>query len=119
MDKLEYVYGDISKEKIPTKAIAACAINAITRTKGVLGLAGNFTDSLSENVLKKEIHSKGVKIDNDKEGLVIDVHIIAEYGYKIPALAWDVQEKVKKEVEEITEKKVYVVNVNVEKVARL
>lgn len=118
MSNSEFIYGNISNEKIPTKAISACAINAINRTKGVIGLVGNFTDSISKSVLKKENYSKGVKIEHTKDGIVIDVHIVAEYGHKIPAIAWDVQEKVKKEVEDITEKTVSAVNVHVEKVSK-
>ena len=41
---------------------------------------------------------KGVKINHGKEGFIIDIYIIADFGVKIPQLAWDIQNSVKEAV---------------------
>ena len=58
--------------------------------------------------------SKGVKVNQSDEGGQIDVHIIVKYKAKIPAVAWDIQESVKKEVQSMTELPVTAVNIHVQ-----
>ena len=47
--------------KISDEVIAVCAANATLKTDGVAELAGGFTNTLSRNLLGKELLSKGVK----------------------------------------------------------
>lgn len=117
MDNYEYIHKEtMTDEKFSDNVLAICAINAALRTKGVLGVVGGLTDSLSENLLKKETLSKGVKVNQEDDGVVLDVFVILKYGTKIPAVAWDIQENVKKEVESMTDKKVKAVNIHVQKI---
>jgi uncharacterized alkaline shock family protein YloU len=44
----------------------------------------------------------------------VDVYILVKFGLRIPDLAWDVQEMIKKNIEEYTGYKVKAVNVNVQ-----
>ena len=48
---------------------------------------------------------KGIKVSKDKEKITLDVFIVADYGVKIPQLAWDIQTAVKEHVLKITNKK--------------
>ena len=57
---------------------------------------------------------RDVKISKDKEGFTIDVYVLADFGAKIPQLAWDVQNAVKEAVEKITQQKVKAVNIHVQ-----
>lgn len=107
------VHGE-NKVKISDEVIAVCAVNATLKTEGVSGLAGNFSNTLSRNILGKELLSKGVKVTQSDEGVEIDVHIIVKYHVKIPAVAWDIQENVKKEVQSMTELTVKAVNIHVQ-----
>ena len=107
---------DLSEEKFPDNVLAICAINATLRTKGVHSMTGDLTDSLSENLLGKELLSKGVKVNQEKDGVTLDVYVVLNYGTKIPAVAWDIQENVKKEVETMTDKHVKAVNIHVQRV---
>ena len=84
--------------------------------KGVVGLTGGITDSLSENILGKELLSKGVKVSQGKDGVIFDIYVVLKYGTKIPTAAWDIQENVKKEVESVTDTKVKAVNIHVQKI---
>lgn len=106
------------KKYISDDVIAVCAVNATLKTKGVVRMAGGISDALSENILRKEIISKGTKVFQEKGRVEIDVFIIAEYGCKIPQVAWDIQENVQKEVESMTELEVSAVNIHVQGVEK-
>lgn len=100
--------------KISDEVIAVCAANATLKTKGVADLAGDFTNMLSRSILGKELLSKGVKVSQTEEGVVVDVFVIVEYKVNIPSVAWDIQEHVKNEIITMTELKVNAVNINVQ-----
>lgn len=100
--------------KISDEVIAVCAVNAALKTEGVANLEGGISNALSKNLLGKELTSKGIKVSQTDEGIQIDVHIIVKYHAKIPAVAWDIQENVKNEVQSMTELKVAAVNIHVE-----
>ena len=100
--------------KISDDVIAVCTMNATLKTKGVAGLSGVFSDNISKNIFGKEPLYKGIKVNQSDEGIGIDIYIIVDYGVKIPEVAWDIQENVKKEVEAITEAVVKAVNIHVQ-----
>ena len=100
--------------KISDEVIAVCAANATLKTKGVADLAGDFTNLLSKSILGKELLSKGVKVSQTEEGVIVDIFVIVEYKVNIPSVAWDIQEHVKNEIVEMTELKVSAVNINIQ-----
>lgn len=57
---------------------------------------------------------KGIKIGQVDEGIVIDLYIVVDFGVKIPEVAWNLQEKVKKGIESSFELKVKTVNIHVQ-----
>ena len=69
-----------------------------------------FTEALSG---KKNL-TKGVKVDVGDKDAKIDVNIIVEYGARIPEVAFEIQSRVKKAVENMTGLKVLEVNVHVQ-----
>lgn len=109
---------DLTSVRIPDDVISVCAINAALRTKGVAGLTGGLSDSISENLLGKESVSKGTKVTQSGAGIVVDIYIKARYGFKIPSVAWDLQRNIKKEVETMTDRAVLAVNVHVQGVEK-
>jgi uncharacterized alkaline shock family protein YloU len=100
--------------KISDDVIAVCAMNATLKTNGVAGLSGAFTDNISKNLFGKDPLHKGIKVNQGEDGIVIDIYVVVEYGVKIPEVAWDVQENVKKEVETMTDAAVRAVNIHVQ-----
>ena len=58
--------------------------------------------------------AKGIKVDIEEEKVKIDVNIIVEYGSRIPDVAFEIQNRVKKSVEGMTGLKVEEVNVHVQ-----
>ncbi len=100
--------------RISDEVIAVCAVNATLKTEGVANLSGGFSNALSKNILGKELMSKGVKVSQSDDGVTVDVHIIVKYHTKIPAVAWEIQENVKNEIQSMTDLKVRAVNIHVQ-----
>ncbi|HEY9758972.1 MAG TPA: Asp23/Gls24 family envelope stress response protein [Oculatellaceae cyanobacterium] len=69
--------------KISDDVIAVCARNATLKTKGVADLSSVFSDSISKNIFGKEPLYKGIKVNQNDEGISIDIYIVVEYGVKI------------------------------------
>ena len=59
-------------------------------------------------------HEKEIKLSKDKEGFTLDIFVVADFGVKIPQLAWDIQNSVKEAVESTTRQKVKAVNIHVQ-----
>ena len=57
---------------------------------------------------------QGIKVDATETEAKIDVNIIVEYGTRIPDVAFEIQNRVKKAVENMTGLKVEEVNVHVQ-----
>lgn len=100
--------------KISDEVIAVCAVNATLKTEGVAAMVGGIPNALSRNLLGKELLAKGIKVNQTEEGVEVDVYINVEYRVKIPAVAWDIQENVKKEIQSMTELNVKAVNIHVQ-----
>ena len=100
--------------KISDEVIATIAGIEVTKVSGVCEMAGGFAGGISEVLSGKKNLSKGIKIDRTEKGIKIDVNIVVEYGTRIPDVAFEIQNKVKKEVEEKTGLVVEDVNVNVQ-----
>ena len=74
-------------------------------------------NNLIDRIVGKDTLAKGIKVSKDKEKITLDVFIVADYGVKIPQLAWDIQTAVKEHVLKITNKKISAVNIHVQGVA--
>lgn len=98
---------------ISDEVISVIASMETAAVGGVAGMGGSISGSFAELLGKKNL-SRGVKVSvNDKE-VIIDLAIIVEYGTKIPDIAWEIQEKVKSEVEAMTGLDVTAVNISVD-----
>ena len=60
--------------------------------------------------------SKGIKLCFEKEGVFVDISVIAEYGYNVPEIAYRIQQTVKQMVESMTDYKIAKVDVHVQSV---
>ena len=77
-------------------------------------MSGGFAGGITEVLSGKKNLSKGIKVDTDEKEVKIDVNIIVEYGSRIPDVAFEIQNRVKKSVENMTGLKVAEVNVHVQ-----
>ena len=60
--------------------------------------------------------SKGIKICFEKEGVFVDISVIAHYGNSVPELAYRIQQSIKQMVESMTKYKIAKVDVHVQSV---
>ena len=72
---------------------------------------------ISEVLSGKKNLSKGIKVDITEKDVKIDVNIIVEYGIRIPDIAFEIQNRIKKAVETMTGLTVSSVNVHVQGVS--
>ena len=81
-------------------------------------MAGGFAGGISEVLSGKKNLAKGIKVEIlDNKDTRIDVNIIVEYGARIPDVAFEIQKRVKKSVENMTGLNVLEVNVHVQGVS--
>jgi len=115
MDEFEHIPEEkLGSVKISDEVIAICAINATIRTPGVANMTGGLSDSITKTIMGKDPLSKGVKVNQSEDGIEVDVYVIVDYGVKIPQVAWEIQGRVKKEVESMTDREVIAVNIHVQ-----
>ncbi len=81
---------------------------------GIVGMASKSETNGFVRLLKGEQLSKGVKVKEDEEGLIIDLYVIVEFGTKISAIAENTISTVKYNVENQTGLHVSKVNINIE-----
>ena len=103
--------------KIADDVIAVIAGVAVSEVPGVAEMSGGFAGGISEVLSGKKNLSKGIKVESGEKETKIDVNIIVEYGTRIPDVAFEIQNRVKKAVESMTGLKVVEVNVHVQGVS--
>ena len=105
---------DNSEIKIADDVVAVIAGVAVSEVSGVSSMAGGFAGGITEVLSGKKNLSKGIKVEVGDKEAKIDVNIIVEYGIRIPDVAFEIQNRVKKAVETMTGLKVREVNVHVQ-----
>ena len=104
--------------EISDDVFAVIAGMAASEVSGVAEMAGGFAGGISEVLSGKKNLAKGIKVEIlDNKDTRIDVNIIVEYGARIPDVAFEIQKRVKKSVENMTGLKVLEVNVHVQGVS--
>jgi Uncharacterized protein conserved in bacteria len=102
--------------KISEEVVSIIAGLAATEIKGVAGMSGGFVGGIAEKMLGRRDLSKGVKVVVGEKETAVDLFIIVEYGVKIPDVAWQIQENVKKAIETMTGLSVVEVNIHIQDV---
>ena len=119
----EYKENTEKKEEVKTKnegveissdVVAVIAGVAVSEAEGVSSMSGGFAGGISEVLSGKKNLTKGIKAEIEGNKTRIDVNSIVEYGTRIPEVAFDIQNGVKKAVENMTGLEVEAVNVNVQ-----
>ncbi len=99
---------------ISEEVVSVIAGVAVSEVPGVVDTAGGFAGGISEVLSGKKKLSKGIKVEVGEKETKIDVNIIVEYGTRIPDVAFEIQNRVKKAVKEMTGLEVLAVNVHVQ-----
>lgn len=104
-------YGQIA---INREVIAKIAGTAAMECYGIVGMAAKSVKDGIARLLKRESLTKGILIQNQKAGLVLDIHVILLYGTNIPVICESLINTVKYKVEEASGLKVAAVNIYVD-----
>ena len=91
----------IGEVQIADEVVAIIAGLAATEVEGVDSMAGNITNELVGKLGMKNL-SKGVKVDVTEEHVSVDLSLNIRYGYNIPSVSEQVQEKVSTALENMT-----------------
>ena len=100
--------------EISNDVIAVIAGVAVSEVQGVASMSGGFAGGITEVLSGKKNMAKGIKVEKTENKAKIDVNIIVEYGSRIPDVAYEIQNRIKKAVEGMTGFKVEEVNVHVQ-----
>ncbi|MGI6778076.1 MAG: Asp23/Gls24 family envelope stress response protein [Acetivibrionales bacterium] len=99
--------------KITNEVVAIIAGIAAMEVPGVIAMSGGIAGGIAEALGRKNL-TKGVKVEVGEREAAVDLYIIVDYGCRIPDVAWNIQEKVKKAVETMTGLTVVEVNIHVQ-----
>jgi uncharacterized alkaline shock family protein YloU len=99
--------------KIASDVVTVIASMAATEVKGIAGMSGGFAGDIAEKFGMKS-SNKGIKVQVGETETSIDLFLIVEYGVRIPDVAWEVQQNVKKAVETMTGLTVVEVNIHIQ-----
>lgn len=98
--------------KIADDVVAMIASLAATEVEGVADMSGNVTKDLLSKVGMRGM-PKGAKVEVFQKKVKVDLAIVMEYGFNIPATCQRVQDKVKSAVENMTGLEVTDVNIRI------
>ena len=98
--------------KISDEVVETIASVAISEISGVSSTGSGFVDGIAKRLTKKPVTS-GIKANIGEETVSVDINIVVKYGVRIPEVAWEVQDAVKREIELMTGLTVDNVNVRV------
>ncbi len=102
--------------KIADDVVGVIAGIAATEVEGVAGMSGGIVGGIAEILGRKNL-SKGVKVEVNEKEAKVDLYMIINYGVRIPDVAWNVQENVKKAIENMTGLSVVEVNIHIQGVS--
>jgi uncharacterized alkaline shock family protein YloU len=104
----------LGRIEVSPTAIASIAGQAVTSTYGVVGIAPkNLAHGLIDVFRRDARHGVDVHVRDDQ--IIIDVHVIVEYGTRIASVAKSIMNLVKFNVERALGVPVVQVNVHVER----
>ena len=103
---------ELGEVRIASDVVAAIAALAATEIDGVYSMAGNITNELIGKLGMKNL-SKGVKILMEGGIVRVDKMVVVNYGYSIPEVSEQVQERVGQQIENMTGLSVSEVNVRI------
>ena len=116
-ENLEEIKEENDGIKISNEVVAVIAGVAVSEVRGVASMQGGFAGGIGEVLSGKKNLAKGIKVETEDDKVKIDVNIIVEYGTRIPDIAFEIQNRVKKSIESMTGLKVTEVNVHVQGVS--
>lgn len=112
MSSGNYESDTLGKVEISPEVIEVIAAIAASEVEGVAAMRGNFATGVAEKLGRKS-HRKGVKVDLTDHGIVLDVYVVVEYGYSIPAVGQEIQSNIRQELHNMTALDANEINIHV------
>lgn len=97
---------------VSDEVISTIVEKTVMSIPGIYDINGGIIDGITNMLGSKRM--RGIKVDIDNKSVSIDIYVIVEYGVKIPDIAWDIQDKVKKIIEDMTGLSVTAVNIHIQ-----
>jgi len=108
---------EMGEIRISSEVVSIIASNAALEVEGVASLGGGLAGNISQ-VLGRKNPFRGIKVEvAENRNVNIDLHIVVEYGARIPDVAWKIQERIKQNVESMTGLHVEEINIHVQGVS--
>ena len=108
---------EMGEIRISSEVVSIIASNAAMEVEGIASLGGGIAGNISQ-VLGRKNPFRGIKVEvTDNREVNLDLHIVVEYGVRIPDVAWKLQERIKHDVETMTGLHVQEINVHVQGVS--
>ena len=107
-----YEEKQIGEVRIANEVVAIIAGLAATEVDGVASMAGTITNGLVGKLGMKNL-SKGVKVEVTEEHVSVDLSLNIRFGYNIPEVSKNVQERVRAAIENMTGLTVLDVNIRI------
>lgn len=107
-----HVDGFDGEVQIADEVITIIAGLAATEVEGVSAMTGNITNELVARLGMKNL-SKGVRVTMGEDAMRVDLAINIDYGYSIPEVCKNVQDRVKSTIETMTGLTVSEVNIRI------
>ncbi len=104
----ENVLGEV---QISNEVIASIAGIATREVEGVAGIEGTTFDEFKNMIGMK--NSSGISVEMEGRVVSIGMTLIIKYGYNLPKVSKEVQEKVKSTIESMTVLEVSDVNIRI------
>lgn len=92
---------NIGTVQIADEVVAMIASLATTEVEGVSSLSGTVSNELMSKVGVKNL-TRGVKVEVIGSNVKVELTVMMDYGYNIPATSQKVQERVKNAIENMT-----------------
>ena len=110
---------ELGNVNISQEVVATIAESVVAEIEGVHSLFGGT----SKNEIVKFFQNvssggKGIEVEVGETECTLDLYIVAKMGFKLPALAGEIQTKVVKAITEMTGLKVQEVNVYIQKIIK-
>jgi uncharacterized alkaline shock family protein YloU len=104
----------LGRIEVSPRVVASIVGHVAGECYGVVGMAAQgLRDGIAERLNRETVH-RGVEVQVEEGGLLIELFIIAQYGTRISEVAHNLMSAVKYEVEKTLGVDVIAVNVNVQ-----
>lgn len=103
---------ELGNVEIAPEVIEVITGIAASEAKGLSSMRGNFATGVVEK-FGGISHSKGVKVELTEEGILIDLHVVLDFGVSIPEVAQELQTNIRQSLKNMTGLEIAEINIHV------